>query len=606
MDEQGTRVRHVATIEHEDLSTGAIAEGAALHELLPTAIALLDPDGVIRETNTAWRRDARLGAALTAGGIGRRYAAVLRDHGAAEVVARVQGAAPGARTASEVFAWHDDGAERWLSVEATRLAGDAVIVEHRDATEAQRALRRALIASRLASLDHTLDRAPETLGWLCDVMGWELAAVWSAESFGAALALTAVVTPAAREARACAPIRTADGAAARAWRARAVGWSAPTERGERAMLREALRARAGAVRSVLALPTPLGALTFYATHQRRPDAALEALLAARTDIACAAPDAEACVAALARPRSLRGPVSLAAMSLAPVLLTGEAHTGKSTLAEEIHRRSERSDGPLVRVDCRDADALARLAGVERREGAAREVLPGAASRARGGTLVLEHIDALDPEAQAWLREAMTRGRAARVGGVEAPPFDARVIACSRVGLGALREDAGFDDVLLDRLAVLSIEVPPLRARAWEVVELARAVLDEVARAWSRPPPRFDDDVARALVAHPWPDNLRELRAVLERAWHGVGDTITAASITAAMRAQTWRAAPEAAPANTGSARLSAHERAHVERVLRQSGFKISRTARELGISRSTLYARIHAWGIDLDAMRTAW
>jgi transcriptional regulator of acetoin/glycerol metabolism len=529
---------------------------------------------------------------------------VLRGDGAAEATALLRQAAREGAAAQGVFAWHGERDERWVSVEVAYGPGGVLVVEHRDHTAAQRAARRAAIGARLEGCAGALDHAADTLRWLCDVMGWSLAAAWRAEAGG--MRVESVVTAEGGAARAWAVLQATDGAALEAWRERSPRWSAPGARAECAMLREALRERAREVVAVFAVPTPRGAVTFYATHPRRPERDFDALLAARFGGARAS-----VVAPEQGPRriSTRARVELAAMSAAPVLLVGEAYAGKTTVAEEIHRRSARGVGALVAVDA-GPDAVAALAGVERWEGDAREVVPGAAERARGGALLVEDLSALEPAAQAWLRDAMRRGRYRREGGAEELAFDARVIACDRAELAALRASGRVDPGLLDRLSVVTVEVPPLRARSWELLDVARGVLAEVARVWGKSPPEITEDAARALLAHDWPENLRELRAVLERAWLGVGSTLSAASIAAARARPVASGAPlRAALApegpRTDDARLDASERAHVERVLRQTDFKIAPAARLLGISRSTLYARVRSWRLDLDALRAA-
>lgn len=608
MDEQSVRVRAITTREPEDFPSSPGARGEDLADLLPAAVVRLDAEGVIAQVNAAWRRDVALGGATAAGGLGRRYDAVLRGHGAPEVIARVRGVAKGCGPWAGVFPWHDEGAERWVSVEASPLAGAGAVVEHRDVTAAQQAQRRAAVRARVEARAGRLDRDEGALRWLCELMDWSLAAVWRGDRATGELSLAAVVTRSGGAARAWSVIRMGEGASVEAWRAGEVRWAEPAERGARAMLREALRDRADAVRATLAIPTPEGAIAFYAPHRRRPERALEALLA---NVAEELPAAARAPGA-ARRLSLRDAVGLAAMSASPLLLTGEAYAGKGTLAWEIHHRSTRAAGPLVQVDGRDPAFLARLAGELRREGGAQELLPGALARARGGTLVIKHVDALDDASQSWLREALERGSYRRVGDASPQPLDARVIACTRTELPTLCASARFDALLLDRLTVQHVEVPPLRARADEVVDLAQGILDTLARAWGVAPPTLRPDAVDALLHRRWPGNLRELRALLERAWGGVGAEITAGALAEAeargacaeASARAGWGDGEGTPAPEGVA-LSAHERALVERALRQSGYRVARAARVLGISRSALYARIRGWGIDLDAMRAS-
>lgn len=551
--------------------------GDDVFDLLATPTVLLDRGGVITHANRSWREDPALGARHADGGLRSTYRSVLRDEGTRCAFAAVQRALETGRRAEVVLPWHDEVSERWLSVEATPVAGDRVLVEHRDVTSAQQSARRAVIEARLR--DDATGR--ESLRWLCEVMNWRLAAVWRDEQGADALTLASVTSEAKRAVRAWAMLRETEGVVARARREGAPTFAEATSPCERAMLRECLRDKAMHVRSALAVPSAEGVVSFYATHRRRPDEALLGLLAARFGAGVDATPARA-------EPTTRERVAVAAMSAAPVLIHGEAHTGKRALAAEIHRRSARCGGPLV--------SLPREGGLTR--------LTAAVVEASGGTLVLEDLSALDAPSQRWLCDAMTTGRATTPGGRGSRAFDVRVIACARCSPEALR--ASMHGELLDRLGVLTVEALPLRARRGELPTLARQVLDEIAAAWSLPAPALSDDAVRALTAMPWEGNLGELRAVLERAWLGVGQVITGSSLAAAcVSPRATPATPRATFAATdGDARLASSERDHVERVLQQTDYKMSAAARILGISRSKLYARVNAWRIDLDARRS--
>jgi DNA-binding NtrC family response regulator len=566
-------------------------------DLLPTPTVLLNAAGELVRANLAWREDPDLGGALLGGGLRRPYERAVRGPGAASAGALVQRVLRGAARAEDVLPWHSASQERWCSVEVSRVRGDGALVEHRDATAPQLAARRAMIDARLAASPSPA-RSEETLRWLCGVMGWTLAAAWTATPDGVSLALKTVAAD-RRLARGWAVMEETRGAVMQAWREGVPVWATPDTRVQIALLRECLRDRARDVRAVLAVPCAGGVVTFYSPHARAPEEALRALLMTRLQHTPAhlPPAAEV-------DPPLRARVHLAALSAAPVLLYGEAHTGKRTLGREIHRLGARADGPLVVVP---SDAtVERLAGLERWEGDARERIPGLAARARGGVLLIEDLEALPLEAQRWLGEAMSEGGYLPPGASEAHTFEARVIACARHSPEELRA-RGADPVLLDRLGALAVHVPPLRERRHELPELAAQSLATIARVWGVAAPALSDDAVRAVTAAPWEGNLRELRAVLERAWMGVGHTVTAASLAAARATPRSVATPlpDAREAPDDDARLAASERAHVERVLRQMDFQVSAAARLLGISRSKLYDRVHLWGLDLAAMRAA-
>lgn len=559
-----------------------------LFEHLPTPTALLDRAGVIVRANLAWRVDPSLGSSHRDGGLGLRYVVLLQDAVPPEARASlVTGLANPAPTRFTVPCGRGD-VERWISVERAPLADGHVMIEHRDVTEQHQSARRGSIDARLAGEPPGAPSA-ETLRWLCGVMGWSLAAMWRDAGSSDGLTLALVAGEVRRGKRAWGMLHESSGAACAAYRERAPRCADAPSRTERGLLQECLRTKAIGIKRVIAVPCVGGALTFYSSTQRCPDAALLALLALRFGGIAEPPRAER---SAAREVSTEDRVTLAAMSPAPVLLWGEVSTGKRSLAREIHRRGGRAHERLVSVP--------RGAGVPE--------LVRAAEESTGGTLVIEELGGLDAASQRWLCEAMTEGRFSATDPSSHRGFSARVIACALRAPEALRESGAVDEALLDRVGVISVGLLPLRARRGELAALATAALRDIARSWGLAAPTLSEDAVLAITAMPWGGNFAELRAVLERAWLGVGSVVTASSIAAARRSTAPSVeAPVAAlvEAEEPDARLASSERAHVERVLRQTEFKMSAAARILGISRSKLYARVNAWRIDLEAMRSS-
>jgi len=231
--------------------------------------------------------------------------------------------------------------------------------------------------------------------------------------------------------------------------------------------------------------------------------ALAALLAASPSLARALPGFER-----------------AAASEAPVLLLGEPGTGRSSLARALHAASRRAAGPLVEVDPGAIPATlfeSELFG--HRAGAftgADRALPGRVERARGGTLLLDHVEELPLAAQPKLLRLLAERRFAPLGGVEADA-DVRFVAigpedlAERVRRGLFRED------LFYRLEVLTYRVPPLAERRDDVVPLAEALLADLAARFGRRGARLSERAGAWLPSYGWPGNVRQLRNLLERA-----------------------------------------------------------------------------------------
>ncbi|GAB4207180.1 MAG: hypothetical protein OHK0013_24560 [Sandaracinaceae bacterium] len=206
---------------------------------------------------------------------------------------------------------------------------------------------------------------------------------------------------------------------------------------------------------------------------------------------------------------------------ATVLLGGETGTGKDVLARAIHASSPRRSKPFVVVDCGavvgtliESELFGHEKGAFTGATAARQ---GAFEMAHGGTLFLDEIGELPLDLQPKLLRALEQRAFRRVGGNKEIRVDIRVIAASKrnlkmeVARGKFREDLYF------RLAVVPIEVPPLRERREDIPLLSERLLADVARSEGKPPLAVGKEALEALAGHDWPGNVRELRNVLERA-----------------------------------------------------------------------------------------
>jgi len=290
-----------------------------------------------------------------------------------------------------------------------------------------------------------------------------------------------------------------------------------------------------------------------------------------------------------------------------VLLLGESGTGKEVLARALYRRSGRAGGPFVAVNCAAITTSlleSELFGHERGAftgAVARK--PGRFELADGGTLLLDEVAELSPEAQAGLLRVLEERKLMRLGGNRLVAVDVRVIAATHVDLKEAVAAGRFRDDLYYRLAVLVASIPPLRERRDDIAVLARHFLDRlVQRA-----PRRVDGIApaalTALTAYRWPGNVRELRNVIERAvMLGTSDVIDVDDLPPEIHGS--HGAPASAPTAGEHVALPLPvdelERRNLLAALAATGGNKTRAARLLGIDRVTLYNRLRKHGADTE------
>ena len=282
----------------------------------------------------------------------------------------------------------------------------------------------------------------------------------------------------------------------------------------------------------------------------------------------------------------------------PLLLQGETGTGKEVLARHVHRHGGRR-GEFVAVNCGgmpadlfEAELFGHVAGAF--TGARPGGSPGLLARADGGTLLLDEIAELPLPLQATLLRFLDDGVSRPVGALEGRRLDVQVLAATHRNLDEAVQAGRFRADLLYRLHTVRVELPPLRARS-DFDDAAHALLREIDAGV-----RLSGSALRRLRRHDWPGNFRELRSVLVRALlqrsleaEAGGAELHEADIERALPAGAAATPPAEAPdgAEAGSV-LRRQGDALVRQTWERCGRSVSRTARELGISRSTVYRHL--------------
>ena len=286
----------------------------------------------------------------------------------------------------------------------------------------------------------------------------------------------------------------------------------------------------------------------------------------------------------------------------PVLILGESGTGKELVASAIHRNSQRTGQPMVKVNCAALSPTlleSELFGHEKGAftGAiARRV--GRFEQANRGTLFLDEIGDLDIDLQAKLLRVLQTGQFERVGGNEMLQVDVRVIAATNRNLPALITEGRFREDLFYRLNVVTLELPPLRARAEDIPLLAEHIVRRLAQKYRWPQLALAPDAVEYLCGQPWPGNIREIQNVLARAAILVrGRTISADDLrpslasTAAVRVDTSHEQPMLL-----KDLLAETEQRAIQHALEQTHWNRTQAARLLGISRRQLFDKIQQYG----------
>src|SRR6266699_772867 len=305
-------------------------------------------------------------------------------------------------------------------------------------------------------------------------------------------------------------------------------------------------------------------------------------------------------------RSVLAQVAKVAQTDATVLIWGETGTGKELLARAVHKRSRRASGAFIGVNCAAIPpslVASELFGHEK--GAFTGALqrrPGRFEVADGGTIFLDEIGELPPEAQVSLLRVLQEREIERVGSSHPMAVDVRVLAATNRDLEAAVERGTFREDLFYRLNVFPIRLPPLRERADDIPILAEYLVDRYAKQLGKSIRNIEKRTLQLLQAYDWPGNVRELQNVIERAVvlsEGRGETLVID--------ESWLARKQRKPSNgTAVTSLADSEKALIVAALQETHGRVAGprgAAAKLGIPRQTLEWKIRNLNIDKLAFR---
>jgi two-component system, NtrC family, response regulator HydG len=285
-------------------------------------------------------------------------------------------------------------------------------------------------------------------------------------------------------------------------------------------------------------------------------------------------------------------IEMVAPTEATVLISGESGTGKEVVARAIHAAGPRRYMPMVTIHC---GALTETLLESELFGHEKGAFTGAQYRkkgkfevADGGTVFLDEISDISLKTQTDLLRVLQEKEIVRVGGNQQIKVDFRCIAATNKNLELLVKGGSFRPDLYYRLHVFCIDLPPLRDRREDIPLLVNHFLNKFSVATSRPAPQISGEALEVLLRHDWPGNVRELENAVERA--------LVVSRGSEIRPQDFSFQFQPDEPRAGKT-LDDVERAHIERILRETQHNLSRAARILDIDRTTLYNKLRRYGL---------
>jgi DNA-binding NtrC family response regulator len=320
---------------------------------------------------------------------------------------------------------------------------------------------------------------------------------------------------------------------------------------------------------------------------------------------CTVDDPNGILAESAAMRNVMALIERAALRDTPILLIGESGTGKELLARAVHKKSPRSLGPFVAVNCSAIpETLLESELFGHRRGAftdARDDQRGLFQSAQRGTIFLDEIGDMAPALQGKLLRVLQEKEVHPLGAPAPVPTDVRIITATHRDLTTLVAEGRFREDLLYRINVIEVRVPPLRERPDDLEPLVRFLLDKHGAKLGKPGCTVTPEAMALLRRHTWPGNVREMENVIERALVlGTGTVISVEDLPESFRDLSSSAA------GVAGRRLADIEREHIIRTLQAVKGNKAAAARLLGLNRKTLYRKLtqHAQVPSLKSQRS--
>jgi transcriptional regulator with PAS, ATPase and Fis domain len=287
---------------------------------------------------------------------------------------------------------------------------------------------------------------------------------------------------------------------------------------------------------------------------------------------------------------------------ATILLRGEQGTGKELFAQAIHRESTRKHGPFVQINCSefpdnllDVELFGAAAGIMSRT--SKDDLVGKLEIADQGTLFLNEIDQMSPALQAKIIKVLREKTMQRIGEDCVRPVDVRLVTATDSNLEDLVRQKLFREDLYYQMNVASFNIPPLRDRQEDMELLTNYLIDKYNREFSKKVTGISSEVYRIFMKYSWPGNVRELERVLEYAFEVVDENIIQIHHLPSNLKKAVTSPIKKNERTTLKSILDETERHTIIQAIQQNGGNKVKAAKQLGISRASLYQKLEKYNL---------